>query len=149
MATSLGCGSEAPLTLPCVGGGTERSKGSLEQTHPRKNSVSGSWVVASAEAALCGEACVAASRSKVELGGAGLATRRESTGEAATLQELSKRKLRGGIGECGWHRVICIAEGLCFTEVSLNTWWNCVPEGVFGKTAQTPRWRVAWRRLLW
>ena len=35
---------------------------------PRKNSVSGSWVVASAETAVCGVVCVAASRSKVGLG---------------------------------------------------------------------------------
>ena len=45
--------SVALLALPCVGGGTERSKGSLEYMHPMKNSVSGSWVVASAEATLC------------------------------------------------------------------------------------------------
>ena len=35
---------------------------------PRKNSVSGSWVVASAEATLCGGVCAAASRSRVGLG---------------------------------------------------------------------------------
>ena len=35
---------------------------------PRKNSASGSWVDASAEAALCGKVCVAASRSRVGLG---------------------------------------------------------------------------------
>ena len=35
--------------------------------------------------------------------------------------------------------------GLCFTEVFMNTEWNCAPEGVFGKntTAESPRWRVA------
>ena len=36
--------------------------------HPRENSASGSWVEASAEAALCGKVCVAASRSRVGLG---------------------------------------------------------------------------------
>ena len=56
------------MALPCVGGGTERCTGSLVQTHPRKNSVSGSWLVASAEAALCEGVCAAASRSRVGMG---------------------------------------------------------------------------------
>ena len=54
MAMSLGWGSGAPLTFPCVGGGIVRSKGSSEKTHPRKNSVSGSCVEASVVEAPCG-----------------------------------------------------------------------------------------------
>ena len=68
VAMSLGWGSEALWAGPCVGGGTERSKGSLEWMHPRKNSVRSSWVVASAAATLCEGVCMAASRSKVVLG---------------------------------------------------------------------------------
>ena len=102
--------------------------------------MSGSWVVASAEAALCGRVCVAASRSKVELG---WGSRRESTGEDATLAELGRRELRRSIGERGWHRVTCMAGGLCSTEVFTNRKWNCAPEGMFGKT-QLQKLRVAW-----
>ena len=65
---SVGWGSAALLALPCVGGGTERSKGSLELVHQMKNSVSGSWVVASAEATVCEGVCAAASRSRGGMG---------------------------------------------------------------------------------
>ena len=51
----------------------------------------------------------------------------------ATLEELCKGELRSGVGERGWHRVACAAKGLCFTEVFMNTKWNCAPEGVLVK----------------
>ena len=60
VAMSMGWGREALQALPCVSGGIERSKGSLELVHPRKNSVSGSRVVESVEATLCGGVCVEA-----------------------------------------------------------------------------------------
>ena len=54
--------------MRCAAGGAEQSKESPKQMHPRKSSASGSWVEASAEAALCGKVCVAASRRTVGLG---------------------------------------------------------------------------------
>ena len=48
-------------------------------------------------------------------GGAGLDTRREDTGEVATLEELGKRELRGGISERG-----CQSRYLCCWEYVLH-----------------------------
>ena len=54
-------GSGASPRFPCEGKEGCRYSESLDWTHPRKNYVSGSWVDASAKAALCGEARVDAS----------------------------------------------------------------------------------------
>ena len=51
-----GLGKWSATNIPCIGRGTVRSEGSLEKTHPRKNSVSGSCVEASLVEALCGAA---------------------------------------------------------------------------------------------
>ena len=50
-----------PLAFSYVGRGAARRKGSLEKTHSRKNSVSGSCVEASVVEALCGAARMEAS----------------------------------------------------------------------------------------
>ena len=42
-------------------------------------------------------------------GGAGLGTRREGSGEDATLEELGKRELRSSIGECDYSRIASVA----------------------------------------
>ena len=63
-----------------------------------------------------------------------MGTRREGPGEDATLEELGKRELCGGIGERDCHRVSSVAGGLCFTEVFVKAEWNCTPERVSGKT---------------
>ena len=62
--------------------------------------------------------------------GAGLGTRREGSGEDASLEKLGKGELCGGISERDFHRVSSVAGGLCFMKAE----WNCTPEGVFGKT---------------
>ena len=82
------------------------------------------------------------SRYILKQGGAGLGTRREGCGEDASLEELGERELRGGIGERDFYRVSSVAGGLRFTKVFMMSERN-------NTTAETPRWRVAWGRLLW
>ena len=126
VAMSMGWGSEALLAFPCAGGGAERSKrsstGSLELMHPRKKSASGSRVVASTEAAQCGEVCVAAPRSRVELGcgrGGGAIERLQRSANGSCVAALASvagmtlpvtfrvglagtYKLMALCGNCGW-----------------------------------------------
>ena len=77
---SAGWGGEALPALHCADGEDWRSKGSLEKMHAIKNSVSGSWVVASVDATLREGVCTAASRSS---GGMG----REHVGQVTSCVE--------------------------------------------------------------
>ena len=89
--------------------------------HPRKNSVSGSWVVASEEATLCEGVCAAASWSRVRDGSrtrqAGFSMCQWWAGADASKTELRERELGGGFSrgsaveksaqlrpEVGWER---------------------------------------------
>ena len=85
------CGDEALPALQCADGEPWRSEGSLEKTHAIKNSVNGSWVVASVDATLREGVCTAASRSG---GGMG----REHVGQVMSCVEGGTEAARESSG---------------------------------------------------